>query len=1405
MNFHIFTQAAKFLRERKRNKRLTAVFACMAVVVALGTVGALTLIGHALTNKEKVLDCQLSVHQHTDGCRDEEGNLICGFADYVVHMHNDDCYDSEGKLACALPEIPMHTHTPECYEEQELLICGKDEEDGHMHTEECYVQNVTGFSCQDAEHLHTSEDCYDEEGGLACTAQEHQHSGGCYDEAGSLICGQQAHTHAGSCYDEENNLICENTEHEHNESCLAWEDTLTCELEEGADGHAHTEECYETERTLVCGQLELHTHTDECRENALPDGALICGMFQLEEHTHSEANGCFKIVEDLSLPETESTEEKEPAEEPEESDAADTTAKEAEDPDMTEKAPDKEIIKSFEGEGYVVTVSYGEQAEIPEEAELIAEMITPESDGAHYAEREAQFREQMGDENAVMSALLKIGFYVDGAEIEPKAAVRVSVQLLDENGLPEGMPITAVHFAEEGNEVLNGSPVEDGKTSFEMRSFSELAIGYQAGEEAGTEIESQTPEETVLQISEDYEYEDDVFHIDFHIEGEAVVPAAQQAGQNANSGEEAPASTSLEPDANAPAETKAPEEGQETTETPEDETEAPESERIFFTEEAAQDAGKTEKEPSGQEVALQINVLSKNSKEYKAFAAYAKKAGDGEEPTTVRALSYSLTYQGQKLDTSKCTVTAEITPAEEAESQKKASDRKDEKEESCQTEILALEFSGTKVKEVGSMLVEEEQTPSDMDPISVEVTGEVLGAAKTETPNPQFAVQYYANIQRLSNKPNPGVSQELPLIDTTGRRLPVNGNKSLPEKKIYLEEVTEEKNPGARSSVKMDTELTKVYSSKKFRYIMAPSINYFDALVENEDYDLSAVWVLKDGKDQDSTNEADWKIYPYSSNLHFTNREESAGANRIYIKNDAVIRLVYDTTKHEDSKFSTVFYDYDISNGVSAGSNVLQTGHNGINSTLTTGSNGQYAFGNNQYSDFGETTWNGNSLNKANTGSYGNCTFGLAESSNASESIQFAGGVNAPDLFGTKEFNGKKRYADGSLTFKRDGSSYTLTQADLKGHSVTNLDQFWWRYNWNRTAKMYNNSFWPLDGVTGTDPHWGADVKQYEFQITSRSYDTPLSDEGAVDHNCFFGMYYEIEFELVPEYVGPLEYVFFGDDDMWVFLDGELVCDIGGVHSSIGEYVDLWDYIGGGKKDDQGNLKTNADGTVQGVQEKEKHTLRFFYTERGASGSTCWMHFTLPSVISRSMEEGKKDYGHLQINKKVTDEKTGQELEDHNVEFYFDIKLWDKNGDPLPDDYSYWKYNEGEEEPIEADLIIFDGGSFKLKNGQYILIRYLPQGTQYEIIERQDPKYHTQINGKPSEDRKITGTITEDNSQIVLENVNYNNVFYAYELPETGGVGTILYTMAGVVVLIGAGLMYRKKFRERRVQGSSRS
>lgn len=53
-------------------------------------------------------------------------------------------------------------------------------------------------------------------------------------------------------------------------------------------------------------------------------------------------------------------------------------------------------------------------------------------------------------------------------------------------------------------------------------------------------------------------------------------------------------------------------------------------------------------------------------------------------------------------------------------------------------------------------------------------------------------------------------------------------------------------------------------------------------------------------------------------------------------------------------------------------------------------------------------------------------------------------------------------------------------------------------------------------------------------------------------------MRYDFEFVL-GDYTGPMDYYFRGDDDFWLYVDGNLVSDVelGGIHSAEGAYVDL--------------------------------------------------------------------------------------------------------------------------------------------------------------------------------------------------------------------------------------------------------
>jgi LPXTG-motif cell wall-anchored protein len=446
METSIIKQAAKFLREQKNHRRWLAVFLCLAMVVSLSTVWALTNTGSAMTHTQKVLNCQYEVHQHTEDCYDEEGLLTCGYADYVVHTHNDDCYDESGSLVCPLSQVEPHTHDESCYQEQQTLVCGLEESEGHHHTDACYAT---------------------EQISLICTEEEHQHEESCYDENGSLI--------------------CELAEHTHTEDCYSWATILTCELEEGEGAHTHTADCYTTETVLACGKLENHTHTEDCYDE---DGTLVCTETVLEEHTHS--SDCFQTVEltdeevaGLNAGTAESSASGDLAADPdaeaESSASGDLTA----DPDapsvvFTEETeeieeiqfpaePDEEILtQTAEADGYVVTVQYTAAANLPEEAELRVTVYDKDS------EMFQQYSQQVDTE---LDWLIDVGFYVDDVEVEPEAPVSVSVQVA---GGTNSNTIT--HFTEDGTETVasenNGESVDFVLDSFSIvgGSFSETNL-----------------------------------------------------------------------------------------------------------------------------------------------------------------------------------------------------------------------------------------------------------------------------------------------------------------------------------------------------------------------------------------------------------------------------------------------------------------------------------------------------------------------------------------------------------------------------------------------------------------------------------------------------------------------------------------------------------------------------------------------------------------------------------------------------------------------------------------------------------------------------------------------------------------------------------------------------------------
>ncbi len=118
-------------------------------------------------------------HTHDDSCYTEHQNLICGLEESEGHTHTDECYQTYDNLICELEENEEHTHGPECYEQVTELVCPLEETEGHTHTEACY-ETVRELSCTLEEskgHTHT-EKCYEKV--LTCKKEEHEHSLQCY-------------------------------------------------------------------------------------------------------------------------------------------------------------------------------------------------------------------------------------------------------------------------------------------------------------------------------------------------------------------------------------------------------------------------------------------------------------------------------------------------------------------------------------------------------------------------------------------------------------------------------------------------------------------------------------------------------------------------------------------------------------------------------------------------------------------------------------------------------------------------------------------------------------------------------------------------------------------------------------------------------------------------------------------------------------------------------------------------------------------------------------------------------------------------------------------------------------------------------------------------------------------------
>jgi fibro-slime domain-containing protein len=198
---------------------------------------------------------------------------------------------------------------------------------------------------------------------------------------------------------------------------------------------------------------------------------------------------------------------------------------------------------------------------------------------------------------------------------------------------------------------------------------------------------------------------------------------------------------------------------------------------------------------------------------------------------------------------------------------------------------------------------------------------------------------------------------------------------------------------------------------------------------------------------------------------------------------------------------------------------------------------------------------------------------------------------------------------------------------------------------------------------------------------------------------------------------------FTGDDDVWVFIDGVLVLDLGGIHQALRGSINFatGDINYYGKNQSNGDTPAgkitqafeNAGKTWDPVAYKTHH-LSFFYLERGDGGSNCKIRFNLPVKPSKAIDIEKETLGTIDANK----------------QFQFQLFV---DGSPTPYQGKYSVYNAYTNQVVRSDMSTGGDGVITLAKGQFARVQSdtFTDDTTYTVRELNSSGYTVFANGSP--------------------------------------------------------------------------